>query len=697
MTKKQSKKLARSGQLKKKIQARHKQKSIQNRVQAKQQKKQQNPAARSSHKSEGDSRVRPARSREPADSDEDEDLMDAVDDQDDSVSQPDDNDTGADGSEQDSDGDDDESDGDASFAELDDLDEAGGHKLELEQLAKKDPEFFEYLTKNDPELLDFDPTAAPAVDSDQEDADMAEDSEEDGEESQSAPVLMIDALRKWQKSLLEHRSLAAFRKLQVAFRAAAHMNEEDVQLAWTIDNGEVFNKVVTTTLRYTPVVLEHHMPYKQMPNDKFKPPVQTAKQQQLQRVIHSYIQNVLHLVEQSPDHNTVLLACKETAKVVPYFVSSRKTVKVYLKGMLQLWATAEDNIRVAAFLAIRRLSQSSDESIIEQVLKGLYLGLVRASKTTTVHTLPAINLMKNSASEIYCTHLGAAYIHAFGYIRQLATHLRNSMKTKSKDSHKLVYNWQFIHSVDFWCLLLARASELDKSGVENNVQPLIYPLVQVILGSISLVPNPRSFPLHLQLMRSLLRLIQQTKIYIPFLPSIVPILNSALSSSSKPKSSMLPPLDLDLCITAPAPYARTRVYAEVLADEVVFVLAEWSHCALNSIAFPELVFPIVTGLRKIVKGTKAQHKGVISVKILVEKLEASAAWSSGKRDNVEFGPGKRDHVHRWENDLEVKTAPLDVWLRTLRRTREKQKKAAAVAAATASSKKNGDVDAEDSD
>lgn len=46
--------------------------------------------------------------------------------------------------------------------------------------------------------------------------------------------------------------------------------------------------------------------------------------------------------------------------------------------------------------------------------------------------------MKNSASEVFCVNLGAAYIHAFGYIRQLAVHLRNSMKKKSKVSAALL-------------------------------------------------------------------------------------------------------------------------------------------------------------------------------------------------------------------------------------------------------------------
>jgi nucleolar complex protein 2 len=42
--------------------------------------------------------------------------------------------------------------------------------------------------------------------------------------------------------------------------------------------------------------------------------------------------------------------------------------------------------------------------------------------------------MKNSASEVFCLDHATAYQHAFGYIRQLAIHLRNSMKVKSKVS-----------------------------------------------------------------------------------------------------------------------------------------------------------------------------------------------------------------------------------------------------------------------
>lgn len=48
----------------------------------------------------------------------------------------------------------------------------------------------------------------------------------------------------------------------LAFRAAAHMNEDIEDLAWTIDSPSVYEKLVSTALRYTPVVLDHHVPYK---------------------------------------------------------------------------------------------------------------------------------------------------------------------------------------------------------------------------------------------------------------------------------------------------------------------------------------------------------------------------------------------------------------------------------------------------
>ena len=65
------------------------------------------------------------------------------------------------------------------------------------------------------------------------------------------------------------------------------------------------------------------------------------------------------------------------------------------------------------------------------VSQGAYQALVASSKRTTVFTLPIINLMKNSASELYLLRPQISYQLAFTSIRQLAIHLRNSTKAQS--------------------------------------------------------------------------------------------------------------------------------------------------------------------------------------------------------------------------------------------------------------------------
>ncbi|KAI9057554.1 Noc2-domain-containing protein [Trametes sanguinea] len=565
-----------------------------------------------------------------------------------------------------------------SFADVDDLDDGEAHLMELSKLAEKDPEFYKYLQENDRELLEFNPDDANVEDEDMEgDEAMEED---------TTPVLTKDILQRWQKALLDHRSLKALRKMLVALRSATHMNEEDQVLAWRIDSSSVYNKLVTTSLRYTPVVLEHHCPYKTLPNGKFKSPTQNNKWKTLQKLVLSYFHNVLHLMGQISDNDMLRLAFTETAKLVPYITSSRKTVKAYLKTCLSYWSSAEDSVRIAAFLSVRRLASATDEAIVDLVLKNTYLTLVRSCKSTSAHTLPAINLMKNSASELYCADHAASYQHAFGYIRQLAIHLRNSMKTKTKEAYKQVYNWQYVHCVDFWALVIARACDkqtlMERGGQESELKALIYPLVQVALGAAKLIRNARSFPFHLHIIRSLLHLTRHANVYIPLAPYLLPVLTSTLSASSKPKPSTLRPLDFELNIRAPQQYLKTRVYNEGLAEESAFLLAEYlaSPPVQGSIGFPEVVIPIVLLLRKAIKGSKsaqgklskAKEAGI--AKALVDRIEESERWVEQKRKGVVFAPGKMGEVERWEENLKVEDSPLARYVKVQRKAREKRRK-----------------------
>ncbi|KAI0370872.1 Noc2-domain-containing protein [Pilatotrama ljubarskyi] len=566
-----------------------------------------------------------------------------------------------------------------SFADVDKLEDEGeAHLMELSKLAEKDPEFYKYLQENDRELLEFSLNDAKVADDDEED--------EEAMEEDKTPVLTKEILQGWQKALLDHRSLKALRKMLIAFRSAAHMNEEDQVLAWRVDSASVYSKLVTTALRYTPVVLEHHCPYRTLPSGKFKAPTQTKKWKTLQKLVLSYFHNVLHLMSQISDNDMLRLAFSETAKLVPYVMSSRKTVKAYLKTCLSYWSSAEDSVRISAFLSVRRLAGATDESVLDLVLKNTYLTLVRSCKSTSAHTLPSINLMKNSASELYCADHAASYQHAFGYIRQLAIHLRNSMKTKTKEAYKQVYNWQYVHCVDFWALVIARACDkqtlIERGGQESELKALIYPLVQVALGAARLIRNARSFPFHLHIVRSILHLTRHTHTYVPLAPYLLPVLTSTLSASSKPKPSTLRPLDFETHIRAPQQYLKTRVYNEGLAEESAFLLAEYlaSPPVQGSIGFPEIVVPVVLLLRKAIKGAKsaqgklAKAKEAGVTKALVDRIEESGRWVEQKRKGVLFAPGKMGEVERWEDSLKVEDSPLARYVKVQRKAREKRRK-----------------------
>ncbi|TFK29081.1 Noc2-domain-containing protein [Coprinopsis marcescibilis] len=582
--------------------------------------------------------------------------------------------------------DEDDDDDNASFAsvdELEDEDDGKQHLFELSKLAEKDPEFFKYLQENDKELLNFKAEAMADSDSDDDlDMDEGEDDVEMGEEDR-VPTLTKEILQKWQKALLEHRSLRALRRLLVAFRSAAHMNEDDQVVAWSIDSPIVYNKLVVTSLRYTPIILEHHVPYKTQANGKFKPPTQTRKLKGLQKLILSFFNNIIHLLDQLTDSDMIALALGESAKLIPYIISSRKTVKQYLKNCLDLWASGKDNVRIAAILAVRRMASSPDEAVMDTILKSTYLTLVRSCKSTSVHTLPSINLMKNSASELFCINHGISYQHAFGYIRQLAIHLRNSTKIKTKEAYKQVYNWQFAHCIDFWSMVLAKACDTKaeaEAGKESELRPLIYPLVQVSLGAVKLVPHGRSHPFHLHILRSLLHLTRHTGTYVPLSTYLVPILAASLAPTSRPKPSSLKPMDFDTTIRVPQQYVKTRVYVEGLVEEAIFLLAEWlsSSPVHGSIAFPEVTVPIVVALRKSLKASTklGSSKDQSSLKTLLERVDDSCKWIDQRRKNVSFAPGKLSEVTEWERELrsQLESAPLSKYLKVQQKSREARRR-----------------------
>jgi len=597
----------------------------------------------------------------------------------------------------------------------DDEDDEQDHKAQLDALAERDPDFHRYLQQNEPELLDARLDEIQLSEDDEEvdeedsnkgqprrkrqkkaaaDVDDSDDGTHDdsNDEMEGGGKNELDAatVRKWHKALTTEHSLRAAKEVVLAFRAAAH-NDEDIDSApafkYSISDPDVYHRLLTLALRHIPAVVQHHLP---LATKTGKAPTDAKKFRTLAPLLRSHITALIHLLSRLSDAGTQRLTLAAALPLLPYILSFKKLVKGLARAGAAVWAAASatDAVRIAAFLVLRRLVVLGDPAIRETVLKITYLALVHGCRHTTMHSLPGINLLKNSAAELWGLAPGVAYTTAFTAIRQLAIHLRTSITQPRGSSGAggpdVVHNWQYAHSLDFW----SRVLSLHARESSSPLRPLIYPHVHVTLGALRLRgPDPALFPFRFHLTRSLLHLGAATGTYIPLAAALCEVLQSpALRKSAQP--SILKPLDFTTCVRAPAAYRRTRVYQEGLAEQVQELLAEFLGAWAGSVAFPELALPVVVTLRRWLKeanggsnrggsnGKGGNHNAKANgmMTLLLQKVEAQSEFVATRRARVDFAPNDKKGVEGFLREVEADKMPLGAFVKGLRLRRQERAK-----------------------
>jgi len=575
-------------------------------------------------------------------------------------------------------------------------DDMGMSKSAMASLAEKDPDFYKFLQENDPEALDFDENADF---SEIDDLSGSDEEEEEGQpkkkqkkEKKSKDVPEEDReltpamVAKWRDSMAATHSLRAARQTVIAFRCAAHLNEtdEENQQRYTITDADAFNDILVVALKYIPEVLQHHLPVKESASGKLYVNTESKKFKTLSMLVKSFASSIIRLLGSLSDEATLKLTLSALQPLLPYLLSFRKLLKVMIKTVVAFWSqpASADTTRITAFLVMRRLVVVGDKGVREVVLKAAYQGLVQGSRVTNVNTIQGINLMKNSAAELWGIDQSLGYTTAFSFIRQLAIHLRNSIVNNKNDSYRKVYNWQYVHSLDFWsCVLSEHCSPLKEAeaGKESQLKLLIYPLVQVTLGAMRLIPTALYFPLRFQLIRSLLRVSRATDTYIPLASALIEVLNSA-EMKKPPKASTLKQIDFSVAYQAPKSYLHTRVYQDGVGEQVIELLSEFFVIWARNIAFPEFSLPLIIMLKRWLKDSRKKSTGNnngklgSSLMLLVQKIEANAKFVEEKRAKVDFTPSDRTQVDAFLKDFDWEKTPLGAFVVGQRKQRaEKQK------------------------
>ncbi|XP_072174427.1 nucleolar complex protein 2 homolog isoform X2 [Diadema setosum] len=580
----------------------------------------------------------------------------------------------------------------------------GKHKQSLEKLKNTDPEFYEFLQENEGGLLDFNESDESELESEDEedegtDDDVDEEEEEedddsDDEELETSKQAELDSdeedyvdedeegkkrkgragisvslalVDKWRQQLEGH-SVKALRELMKAFRAAVQQagSGENVRTKYTVEGSAAFNAVVSLCLKQVYPVLQHALEIEDKAGKAPKAPSSSPKWKQLHVDIKAYLSDVIQLMSNVAEPSIVSVVLRHVRSLIPYFTCFPKLVKVIIKKLVNFWSTGEETVRVLAFLCLFSIIRCTKESRLDFILKQMYLAYVRNTKFTSPSTLPVINFMQRSLTEMFALNTQVTYQHAFVYIRQLAIHLRNAITVKKKDMYQSVYNWQYIHCVYLWCRVLATLHS------DETLKPLVYPLVQTSVGVIKLIPAARYYPLRFHVVRALNLLSEATGTFIPLLPFILEVLQMT-DFNKKHAASSFKPLNFAVMLRLSNSQLKERAFKDGVIDQVYDLLVEHLQVHSHRIGFPELALPVILELRSFLKKCKVANF-TRQMKQLLDKVLENCQEVTRRREKVTFGLADDKAVRAWEMKNKEQGTPILKFYQTYKKLRERELK-----------------------
>ncbi|RNA10362.1 nucleolar complex 2 -like protein [Brachionus plicatilis] len=548
-------------------------------------------------------------------------------------------------------------------------------------------------TQDDDEDDDFeDISDFEEEEDDQEEMDLEEEQSEDQDEGEEnsgdeknegeeeidvdqRKKLTLKTINSWSTKLAEGKPIKIVTEVTKALKSALLnvIPNRKADSAYRVDGSEMFNAVIRLCIRdFFPCmlrILNLGSVKSDSDDNKLKLASSGENWKKLKGPVRSYLDDMLALASNLNEPEVLNAILRHIRLLINFYLCFPKTLKLLIKLLIQIWSQSDEKSRLIAFVCLHKIVANTHEKNQNFIFKNLYLSFARNSKFTSINTLPLINFMQRSLIEIYALNPKMTYEHVFVFIRQLGIHLRNAMNLKKKESYQAVYNWQFIHSLVLWSKLLS-AQVKTSHGVDEHLHQLIYPLTQIIIGTIKLIPTPRYYPLRFHCVNALISLSNSTDVFIPIIPFILEVFDIT-DFNKKHASISVKQLNFSFLLKLNKQQLQDKAFKDVLIDIIYDHLILYLQHQSCDIAFPELVLPLMIRIKEFLK--KCKNTSYCKVmKGLTDKVQENCKFIEERRSKATFTLKDKKQVDLWTEKTKEAGTPLTNWYSRYKTLRERE-------------------------